>query len=72
MTAGTHYDLRMARERVDVAAELARAAAQDAACAAGVHDIAEVPLRHITWVAGERLEPGSKYCRKCHRILHRT
>jgi hypothetical protein len=48
----------------------AAAAAQDAKCASGEHDEATAKQGYVTHLAGgERIEPGTRYCRRCSAIL---
>ncbi len=48
---------------------LAAAAAQDIACTEGRHMERVAQPRYVTYVAGEQVPPGTRYCRRCYRIL---
>jgi len=50
-------------------AMIAAAAGQDAACAEGRHDETVAKPRYVTYVAGQQVPPGTRYCRRCRQIL---
>lgn len=56
--------------RNDPRPELAAAAEQDAKCARGEHLEAVAEPRRVTYIGfGVRVEPGTRYCRRCKKIL---
>ena len=71
---GSNYNHRMVHADYDPQAELAAAlttqVTQDAKCAAGEHAERVAAPGRVTYMAfGKRVEPGTRYCRWCSRIL---
>lgn len=54
---------------LDLAPALLAMANQQARCARGEHDVAEVDPKRVTYVRGQRLAVGTKWCRYCSTIL---
>ena len=53
----------------DPAAAMAALYAQQARCARGEHAVVEAKDGYVTYVRGERLAPGTRWCCCCHVIL---
>ena len=68
---GTNYIHRakLAAMRDAVPRQIVAAAAQQARCAAGAHDVTVARPRYVTYVRGRKVEPGTQYCRYCSTIL---
>lgn len=48
---------------------MAAAATQDAKCARDEHDEVVAKPRYVTYVGGRQVPPGTRYCRRCSKIL---
>jgi hypothetical protein len=48
---------------------LAAAAEQDAKCRRGEHMETTAQPRYVTYVRGRQVKPGTRYCRRCSKIL---
>lgn len=48
---------------------LAAAALQDLKCTRGEHLEAVAQPRYVTYVRGRQVPPGTRYCRRCSKIL---
>jgi hypothetical protein len=70
--AGTNYCHRMAAgsSRDQSGALIALRATQDVRCARGEHDPAQARKGYVTYIgSGQRVDPGTWYCRGCKKIL---
>ena len=67
---GTNYNRRVGARLDPAGALIAAAAAQSARCEDGEHDEAIAEKGRVTYLGyGQRIEPGTRYCRRCQEIL---
>ena len=70
---GTNYIHRakIAAMRGMAPRQIGAALAQDIACAEGHHAEATARQDYVTYVGGEQVAPGTRYCHRCQVIIHK-